>query len=170
MTHDSHDDNVKTTIEWHYLLYDFGTCTIWLIEVFFNVLDYKEYFDSGEGEGVGEESLLQPSQQRVEWTKRRVIFLWVEVTLAAYFFIDSTSIAYHLSRMDIHRQSRGMTFDVCFNMMAYALMVYYQYADWKASRNIGGQEEAAACAEQGTHPQVVYSEEGVTSFKAVRLS
>ena len=132
----SHNDDEKTGIEWNYLLYNFGACAVWLIEVFFNVLDWRGYFDSREG--VGEESLLQPIQ-KVERSKRGVIALWIELGFAAYFFIDSTSIVVHLSRKQIHRYAEGMTFDVCLNMLAYAFMVYRQFVDWREPGQNSGQ-------------------------------
>lgn len=132
----SHNDDEKTGIEWNYLLYNFGACAVWLIEVFFNVLDWRGYFDSREG--VGEESLLQPIQ-KVERSKRGVIALWIELGFAAYFSIDSTLIVVHLSRKQIHRQAEGMTFDVCLNMVAYAFMVYWQFVDWRESGQNSGQ-------------------------------
>lgn len=124
------DDREKTNIEFEYLVYNFGTCGVWVVEVFFNVLDFKEYF---ERNGVGEESLLQPATERAEKTRRETVALWIEVVLAVYFFIDSTSVAVHLSREQIHRQAKGMALDVFVNMAAYAFLIYRQFVDWRTS-------------------------------------
>ena len=118
----------RTEVEFQYLMYNFGTCAIWLVEVFFNVLDYKRYT---EWEGFGEESLLQPTQKD-ERTKQEVIALWIEGALAVYFFIDSTCVFDDLHRKQIHRQAEGMTFDVFFNMAAYGYMIYRQREDLMA--------------------------------------
>lgn len=143
----SHDDNERTEVEFQYLLYDFGTCAIWVIEVFFNVLDHKEYLEAGE-EGAGEESLLQPATERTERTRKEVTALWIEVVLAVFFFIDSTSVVYHLNRHQIHRQAEGMTFDVVLCVVAYLYMVYRQFVDWRTSgQNSGGQAEQSSSSE-----------------------
>eukprot|EP00563_Minutocellus_polymorphus_P006033 CAMPEP_0181033272 /NCGR_PEP_ID=MMETSP1070-20121207/7169_1 /TAXON_ID=265543 /ORGANISM="Minutocellus polymorphus, Strain NH13" /LENGTH=191 /DNA_ID=CAMNT_0023110689 /DNA_START=297 /DNA_END=872 /DNA_ORIENTATION=- len=131
----SNNDDEKTRIELGYLVYNFGACAIWLVEVFFNVLDHKEFLHS-EG-ATGEESLLRapPAPERKKRTKKEVMGLWIEAALAAYFFLDSTTVAVHLSRGQIHKQSEGMTIDVCVNMAAYCFMVYRQFADWRAEGN-----------------------------------
>lgn len=139
---ESKDADEKSSVEFNYLIYNFGTCIVWLIEVSLNVLDHKGYFDSdgNEDNNPGEESLLQPTQ-KAERTKREVVALWIEFALAAYFFIDSTTVAVHLTRMQIHRQAKGMTFDICINFAAYGFLVYRQLVDWRASRQNGGQSD-----------------------------
>lgn len=144
---ESQNDDEKTRIEFSYLVYNFGTCVVWLNEVFFNVLDHKRYLDSREGFG-GEESLLQPIH-KVERTKNEVIALWIEVALAAYFFVDSTSIAVHLSRKQIHREAKGMTFDVCINVAAYGFMVYRQFVHWKTSEQNNGNTQHDSSTDEG---------------------
>ena len=137
---ETNDANEKGGIEYNYLLYNFATCIIWLIEVTFNVLDHKKYFDPTAGSG-GDTLLEQPSHtaSRAERTKREVVALWIEFALAAYFFIDST-VVWHLSREQIHREAKGMTVDVFVNIAGYAFLVYRQFVDWKTSgqNHVGG--------------------------------
>eukprot|EP00581_Thalassiosira_minuscula_P009563 CAMPEP_0183702706 /NCGR_PEP_ID=MMETSP0737-20130205/725_1 /TAXON_ID=385413 /ORGANISM="Thalassiosira miniscula, Strain CCMP1093" /LENGTH=191 /DNA_ID=CAMNT_0025929361 /DNA_START=266 /DNA_END=841 /DNA_ORIENTATION=+ len=141
VTVDNHSENDKTRIEFNYLLYNFLTCIVWFVEVSFNVLDWKGYFESGEG--VHEESLLR-QVPKIERTKRGVVALWIEFGLAAYFFIDATTVAHHLSRHQIHRQAKGMTYDICLNLLAYSYMVYLQFVDWQESRSDGEPMENSA--------------------------
>ena len=110
----------------NYLIYNFGTCVVWVAEVFFNVLDYKGYFDTWR---EGEASLLQPATERAEKTNTEMASIWIEVILALYFFIDSTTVAVHLSQEQIHREAQGMTIDVCINLAAYSFLVYRQISD-----------------------------------------
>ncbi|KAL7528408.1 hypothetical protein ACHAWF_002547 [Thalassiosira exigua] len=153
-TSDAGDDD-KIIVEWDYLLYNFGACTIWLVEVCFNVLDYKGYFDDGGDEGVGEESLLRPeTPPKEERTRGQVIALWVEVALAAYFFVDSTSVAVELTREEIQRYSQGMTLDVCVNMAAYGFIIYRQFVDWRKSDEGNSQAEQTQATEIGSQAVV----------------
>ena len=123
-----------TEVEYEYLLYNLCTCFIWLIEVCFNVLDYKGYFNSEEQ--VGEESLLQPTiSERKTKSKSEVIAIYIELVLAAIFFLDSTSVALLHTRHEIHRQATGMTFDVCINMVAYSYLIYRQYVHYRTTHN-----------------------------------
>ena len=94
------------------------------------MLDYKGYFDT---EAEGEASLLQPPIERAEKTKTETAALWIEGILAIYFFIDSTTVAVHLSQEQIHRQAQGMTLDVCVNLAAYSFLVYRQLLNWRES-------------------------------------
>jgi hypothetical protein len=109
----------------NYLVYNFATCIVWVLEVFFNVPDCSGYLDSHGGEG--EESLLQPRvagpvpNQR---TRKDFIALLVEVALALYFFTDSTIVAVNLSSAQIHKEAKGMVIDVCLNFLAYSFLVY----------------------------------------------
>lgn len=86
-------------------MYNFVTCIVWAVEVFFNVLDYNGYFDCHCVEG--EDSLLQPRvaehvpNQR---TTNDFLALSVEVALAIYFFADSTIVAVHLSNELMHER------------------------------------------------------------------
>jgi len=149
------DDDEKTEIEWNYLLYNFGTCAVWVVEVLFNVLDFKGYSDShpDEGDDHGEENLLLPlpETERIKRTKWEVIALGIQIAFAVYYFIDSTSIAVHLSRGEIHRRAGGMLLDVCLNIVAYAFMVYRQFDDWRNSGRDGEQNsEHSSAAEVQT--------------------
>ena len=104
---------------------------MWVVEVFFNVLDYRGYFNDYQGEG--EASLLQPRQNEHEpKTTKEFIALCLDVALAAYFFADSTTVAVHLSQEQIHREAKGMTLDVCINLFAYSFIVYRQMVDMRA--------------------------------------
>ena len=123
-----------TEVEYEYLLYNLCTCFIWLIEVLFNVLDHKGYSNSEEQ--VGEESLLQPTvSERKMKSKSEVIAIYIELVLAAIFFLDSTSVALLHTRHEIHRQATGMTFDVCINMVAYSYLIYRQYVHYRTTHN-----------------------------------
>jgi len=149
ITIDDDDDDVeKIEIEWDYLIYNFGACAVWVVEVLFNVLDFKGYFDATAD---CEKSLLQittsmetesGTENRTKW---EVIALYVEMALAAYFFIDSMSIVFHFSLEDIQRGAEGMPFDVCLNMVAYAFMVYRQFVNLRNSRKEGeGKEHSSS--------------------------
>ncbi|KAL9180668.1 hypothetical protein ACHAXT_011121 [Thalassiosira profunda] len=96
------------------------------------------------GGGGGEESLLRPTP-KTERTKNEVVALWVELVLAAYFFIDSTTVAVHLSRRQIHRQARGMTIDIAGTLAAYLYLVYRQAVEWKRSRQDDGGRRERSC-------------------------
>lgn len=133
-TFNSHNDNEKNEAEYSYLLYNFGTCAVWLIEVLFHFLDYRKYFDFDTDEGVNEESLLQPTV-KAEKTRREVAALWIEGFFAVLFFVDSTTVALNLSREQIHKQAQGMVFDVVLNMAAYGFMVYRVFDDWRGSQH-----------------------------------
>ena len=124
------NSNEKGKIECHYLVYNFVTCIVWLVEVSCNALDHIGYFDDAEGNGEETHLQLKPSSlqlpSRVERSKNEDIALWVELALAAYFFLDSTTIAFHLSREQIHREAKGMTLDLCINIVAYSFLLYRQ--------------------------------------------
>lgn len=123
-----------TEVEYEYLFYNLCTCSIWLIEVCFNFLDYKGYFKSAEQ--VGEESLLQSTvSERKMKSKSEVIAIYIELVLAAIFFCDSASVALLHTRHEIHRQATGMTFDVCINMVAYSYLIYRQYVHYRTTNN-----------------------------------
>jgi hypothetical protein len=112
----------------NYLVYNFATSFVWVIEVFFNILDYKGYFDCTLGEG--ESRLLQPmATDRVKKTTREALVLWMEVALAVIFFVDSTHVAINLSQKQIHKEAQGMTIDITVNLIAYSFLVYQQFAD-----------------------------------------
>uniref|UniRef100_A0A7S4JWV2 Uncharacterized protein n=1 Tax=Odontella aurita TaxID=265563 RepID=A0A7S4JWV2_9STRA len=147
----NHEEEDRATVEFYYLIYNFGTCTIWLVEVFFNVLDYKR---CTEWERFGEESLLQPTQKD-ERTKKEVVALWIEVALAIYFFIDSTCVFDNLNRHQIHRQAEGMTYDVFLNMAAYAYMVYRQVVDYRATGQGNGSVHGEEASMPDTQAEVV---------------
>ena len=62
----------KEQVEFEYLVYNFGTCAVWLIEVTFNVLDHLDFFDLEPRTGTGEESLLQPQTDKRDKTKKKL--------------------------------------------------------------------------------------------------
>lgn len=91
------------------------TCIVWVLEVFFNVLDYSGYLDPHGGEG--EESLLQPRVAESvpnQRTTKDFIALLVEVAI----------VAVHLSSAQIHKEAKDMVIDVCLNLLAYSFLVY----------------------------------------------
>lgn len=141
-TPEIHNDDERTDIELNYLFYNFAACAVWLVEVGFNILDFKGYFDSSNQE-ASESSLLRPSH-KAEKTRMEVAALWIEGVLAAVFFVDSTTVAFHLSREQIHRQAKGMAIDVSFNMACYAFLVYRIVVDWRRSRKNGAHAEDGA--------------------------
>lgn len=147
----NHEEEDRTTVEFDYLIYNFGTCAIWVVEVLFNILDYKRYT---EWEGFGEESLLRPTQKD-ERTKKEVIALWIEGALAVYFFVDSTCVFGNLHRHQIHRQAEGMAYDVFLNMAAYAYMIYRQVIDYQDTGEGTGSEHEEDDAMPETQAEVV---------------
>jgi hypothetical protein len=143
----------KARIECHYLVYNFLTCIVWLIEVSCNALDHKGYFDDAEGNGEERQLQLKPhsldTTSRVERSKSEVVALWIELALAAYFFLDSTTVAFHQSQEQIHREAKGMTLDLCINIVAYAFLLYRQVVNRKSMvRN------SAVSFENATNPLV----------------
>ena len=133
------DEAGKTSVEFEYLIYNFMTCIVWVIEVFFNVLDHRDYFATPGSLSGGETSLLQPQPKgRSDQTAQKSsISIWIQVIFATYFFVDSAVVAVHLSRDQIHRQAQGMTIDICLNLLAYGFMVYRQLADMKTNNVVG---------------------------------
>lgn len=139
-------DDEKAAIEFHYLIYNFVTCGVWLLEVFFNVLDYKKFFDDEVG-GGGEAPLMPPLVHEIENATNSRAALWIEGGIAACFFVDSASAAVHLSRNEVHRQAEGMTIWVIINIVAYIFMVYRLFVDWqtmKQGANADGADIRAA--------------------------
>lgn len=135
-----------TEVEYEYLIYNFSVCFIWLVEVSFNVLDHKGYFEEvAEQLEFGEEGLLSQStitgELRSTKSKNEVIAIYIELVLAVLFFIDSTSVALLHTRHEVHRQAEGMTFDVCINMLAYSYLIYRQYVDYRTTHNNNGNEQ-----------------------------
>ncbi|KAL3785133.1 hypothetical protein HJC23_013292 [Cyclotella cryptica] len=147
------NSNEKARIERHYLVYDFVTCIVWLIEVTCNALDHIGFFDDAEDDRGESQSKMEPrschAPNKVERTQSEVVALWIELALAAFFFIDSTTIAFHLSQEQIHRQAKGMTLDLCINIVAYAFLLYRQVV----SRNKTGRDTTVTF-EHATNPLV----------------
>ena len=133
-----------TNVEFNYLIYNFGTSAVWLIETAFNILDYKGCFGSS-GEEDNETSLLLRPGEKSEKTRAQAMALWIEVALAVCFFIDSCAVAFHLSRRQIHRQAQGMTIDLCLNMASYGYQVSRNVARLcRSRRNNNTRAEGAA--------------------------
>ena len=130
-----------TEVEYEYLIYNFSVCFIWLVEVSFNVLDHKGYFEevAEQEEGLLSQSLT--TGERSTKSKNEVFAIYIELVLAVLFFIDSTSVALLHTRHEVHRQAEGMTFDVCINMLAYSYLIYRQYADYRTTHNNDGNEQ-----------------------------
>ena len=131
-TADTHIEDELSAVEREYIIWNFVTCAVWVVEIALNVLDYRGYFDKG---GFGESSLLQqPATERKEKTKNELIAMYTEVFLAVYFFLDSCSIAVNLlDRNEVHKYASAMTFDVVIGMIAYTFLVYRQYVDYKSA-------------------------------------
>ncbi|KAL3767894.1 hypothetical protein ACHAW5_010137 [Stephanodiscus triporus] len=136
-TKGSYNDKEKTSVELQYLIYNLVTCAVWLVEVFFNALNFNNFFDD---EGEGGEGLLQPAHE-IESATEEKIALWIEVVLSAFFFIDSTMAAVHRSRNEIHRQAEGMMVWVFVNMAAYTFMVYRLLVDKQTKKQNAKQTE-----------------------------
>ena len=148
-TNGSYDDSENRAIELHYLVYNFVTSGVWLLEVFFNVLDFNELFDR-ESEGGGE-SLLRPTHETESAAKERLA-LWMEGGLAACFFVDSAAAAVHLSRNEIHVQAGSMTMTiwVLVNMASFAFMVYRLLVDRRNAEQGAKQTELASALHSTT--------------------
>ena len=123
----------------HYVVYNFVTSGVWLLEVFFNVLDFNKFFDR---EGERGESLLRPTQVTESAAKVKLA-IWIEGGLAACFFADSTAAAVHLSGNEIHVQAGSMTMTiwVFVNMASFAFMVYWLFVDWRTMKQCTKQTE-----------------------------
>ena len=130
---ENEEDDEKTYVEMEYHFYNFGTCAIWAIEVGLNIFDH---IDTKE-EGVDSSLLQQTDQSFTDTSETKP--LWIELTLAVYFVVDSLSVVGHLNRKDIHKLSKGMLGDVVINMLAYLYLVYRQGVDWRNS-NFGKNE------------------------------
>lgn len=147
-TKGSYDDNETRAIELHYLLYNFVTSGVWLLEVFFNVLDFNEFFDR---EGERGESLLRPTHETESAAKVKLA-IWIEGGLSACFFVDSTAAAVHLSRNEIHVQAGSMTMTiwVFVNMASFAFMVYRMLLDWRTMKQSAKQMELVSALHSTT--------------------
>mmetsp|Transcript_13533 Transcript_13533/g.29064 ORF Transcript_13533/g.29064 Transcript_13533/m.29064 type:complete len:210 (-) Transcript_13533:1115-1744(-) len=144
ITIDDDDNDVeKIEVEWDYLLYNFGACAVWVVEVSFNLLDFNGYFDAttDRDKSLLEITISMEMEGAENRTKWEVITLYIEMAFAAYFFVDSMSIVFHFSLEEIQREAEGMPFDVCINMIAYAFMVYRQFVDLRNSRQDGEEKE-----------------------------
>ena len=130
---ENEEDDEKTYVEMEYLFYNFGTCAVWAIEVGLNIFDH---IDTKE-EGVDSSLLQQTDQSFTDTSETKP--LWIELTLAIYFVVDSLSVVGHLNRKEIHKLSKGMLGDVVINMLAYLYLVYRQGVDWRNS-NFGKNE------------------------------
>jgi uncharacterized membrane-anchored protein YitT (DUF2179 family) len=79
------ENDEKTYAELQYLIWNFGTCLLWVIEVGLNIFDF---IDSKEE--LGENSLLQHTDRSItNNTQNETLPLWFELSLAFYFLIDS---------------------------------------------------------------------------------
>jgi len=113
-----------------YLIWNFGTCLVWVLEVGLNLFDF---IDSKEE--LGENSLLQHTDRSItNNTQNETLPLWIELSLAIYFLIDSVGIVFHLTRKEVHNSAKGMLFDVVVAVMAYLFLVYRQFVDMRQSK------------------------------------
>ena len=144
---DTHSLDELSSVEREYIIWNFGTCFIWVFEIALTVLDYRGYFNKG---GSGESSLLQqPATERKEKTKNEIIAMYTEVLLAVYFFLDSCSIAVNLlDKKEVHKYASAMTFDVVIGMIAYAFLVYGQYVNYKSADTDDSEIEQQQSLEQ----------------------
>ena len=122
---DNNENDEKTSVELEYLIYNFGTCTIWAFEVGLNIFDYIDTKEDGF-----KSSLLQKPDESVTDASQTKP-LWIEFTVAVYFVFDSASVVSDLTRNEIHKLSKGMLVDVLINMLAYFYIVYRQFSDWR---------------------------------------
>ena len=124
------ENDEKTYAELQYLIWNFGTCLLWVIEVGLNIFDF---IDSKEE--LGENSLLQHTDRSItNNTQNETLPLWIELSLAFYFLIDSVGIVFHLTRKEVHNSAKGMFFDVVVAILAYLFMVYRQFVDMRQSK------------------------------------
>ena len=123
------ENDEKTYTELQYLIWNFGTCLVWVLEVGLNIFDF---IDSKEE--LGENSLLQHTDRSITNTQNETLPLWIELSLAIYFLIDSVSIVFHLTRKEVHNSAKGMLFDVVVAVMAYLFMVHRQFVDMRQSK------------------------------------
>lgn len=124
----------QNSVEFGYLIYNFGFCFIWAVEVGLNIFDYTDAKEEN-----GENSLLRQQGHSITNTSETTP-LWIEFTLAVYFLIDSVGVVFHLTRNEVHHLANGMMFDVVVSMLAYLYMVYRQLADWRKT-NLGQCDE-----------------------------
>ena len=125
------ENDEKTYAELQYLIWNFGTCLVWVLEVGLNIFDF---IDSKEELGENENSLLQHTDHSIASTQNETLPLWIELSLAIYFLIDSVSIVFHLTRKEVHNSAKGMLFDVVVAVMAYLFMVHRQFTDMRQSK------------------------------------
>jgi hypothetical protein len=122
------NNNDKTPVQLEYLIYNFGTCVVWALEVGLKIFDYID----SKKEDTECSLLYQPTQSNTDTSETKP--LWIEFTLAVYFLIDSARVVGHLSRKEIQKLSKGMLYNVVLNMVAYLYLVYRQFIDWSKSK------------------------------------
>ncbi len=121
---DNNESDEKTSAQLEYLIYNFGTCIIWVLEAGLNLFDHIDTKQDG-----AKSSLLQDDEYVTDASETKP--LWVEFFIAVYFVFDSSSVVFDLSRNEIHKLSKGMLGDVLLNMLAYFYIVYRQFIDWR---------------------------------------
>lgn len=123
---DNNESDEKTSAELEYLIYNFGTCILWVFEAGLNIFDHIDTKQDGD-----KSSLLQNDECVTDASETKP--LWVEFFIALYFVFDSSSVVSHLSRNEIHKLSKGMLDEVLINVLAYSYLVYRQFVDWRKS-------------------------------------
>ena len=149
----------KIYVELQYLIYNFGTCLVWVVEVGLNIFDF---IDSKEGES-GEQSLLQQQQQQQQQqpehsiaTTNETLPLWIEFSLAVFFLVNSVGIVFHLTRKEVHHEAKGALVDVLVAVFAYLFMIYRQFVDMRQTNVVENEQIiSAAAAEADSGGEIV---------------
>ena len=116
----------EETAQIDYLVYNFITCTVWVLEVIFHTLDFFRFLDDDD---EGREGLLEEEQVHAKgccW-----LALWIEVVLAIIFFFDAINGAVHLERQDVDKYTSDMVYWIILDIVAYSYMVCRSYNDWR---------------------------------------
>lgn len=124
---DNNERDEKTSAELEYLIYNFGICTVWVLEAGLNIFDHIDTKQDGDKSNL----LHNPDEYVTDASETKP--LWIEFFIAVYFVFDSLSVISDLSRNEIHKLSKGMLGDVLTNMLAYFFLVYRQFIDWRRS-------------------------------------
>ena len=124
----------EETAQIDYLVYNFITCTVWVLEVIFHTLDFFRFLDDDD---EGREGLLEEEQVHAKgccW-----LALWIEVVLAIIFFFDAINGAIHLERQDVDKYTADMVYWIILDIVAYSYMVCRSYNDWRIDTKTSSQ-------------------------------
>lgn len=125
----------EETAQIDYLVYNFITCTVWVLGVIFHTLDFFRFLDDDDEIA---EDLLEEEQVHAKgccsW-----LALWIEVVIAVIFFFDAINGSIHLERRDVDNYTSDMVYWIILDIVAYSYMVCRSYNDWRIDMKTSSQ-------------------------------